>query len=135
MDLEVAFTKGFLQGSQRPKYGSRPSNNKATIVLSSNWHYTSKIFPFFWKVKMVLLHQTLFNQSDYTFWMLGFIQKESSSIQEHANKIINFCTQMWNSHSQQRICWIAILSNCLLKDAAWWYPWSTRATSLSGNTS
>ena len=65
VDLEVAFTKGFLQGSQRPKYGSRPSNIKAIIVLSSNWHCRSKILPIFWKVKMVLLHQILFNQSDY----------------------------------------------------------------------
>ena len=65
VDLEVAFTKGFLQGSQRPNYGSRPSNIKAIIVLSSNWHCRSKILPIFWKVKMVLLHQILFNQSDY----------------------------------------------------------------------
>ena len=39
---------------------------------------------------------------------------------------------MWNSHSRQRTCWIAILPNCLIRDAAWWYPGSTRAASLSG---
>ena len=47
VDLEVAFTKGFLQGSQRPKYGSRLVISKQQLYCHQIGIVQARFFLFF----------------------------------------------------------------------------------------